>query len=107
MGALWKIAAEMGMTEREIICLQDGHSRQELAIIFGLSSGRISQIKAKAIRKMMHPWRVRLAIELGLSRKLRLTAEKIKLYSVRSLEDSVAAYRGQKGIPGGEDDEEA
>jgi hypothetical protein len=56
---------------------------------------------------MRHPWRIRLAIELGLSKKLGLTAENIETYSVRSLEDSLATYRWQKGIPTGKDDEDA
>lgn len=75
--------------------------------MFGLSSGRVSQIKAKAFRKMRHPWRIRLAIELGLSKKLGLTAENIETYSARSLEDSITKYRWQKGIPTGKDDEDA
>ena len=80
IGALWKLASDLDMTEREIICLQDGHTQKELAVMFGLSAGRISQIKAKAIRKMRHPFRVRLAIKLGLAGKLRLSSADIRRY---------------------------
>ena len=60
------------MAEREIICLQDDHILQELAAIFGLSRGRVSQIRAKAKRKMRHPRRREICIALGLQEKVEL-----------------------------------
>ncbi|MBX3735610.1 MAG: hypothetical protein KF715_02885 [Candidatus Didemnitutus sp.] len=86
IGALWKKAFELGMAEREILCLQDEHSRQALAEAFGVSPGRISQIKAKAIRKMIHPFRRRLAIELGIAQRIGLTNEQIEAYKDRPID---------------------
>lgn len=93
------MAAELGMSEREIICLQAGHSRPELAAMFGLSIARVGQIRAQAIRKMRHPWRAPLAIELGLADKIGLSAEQVKKYRNRSLKEALASYRFHKGLP--------
>jgi len=78
VGELWKQAAESGMSEREIITLQYDHSRDELAKMFQLSVGRVSQIRAKAKRKMRHPRRRKLCIALGLANKFGLELDDAK-----------------------------
>lgn len=97
IGALWKLAAKLDMSEREIICLQGDHRRKELAAMFELSEGRVSQIKAKAHRKMRHPFRVRLAIALGLAEKIGLSEDDIARYNDRTPVDyAVERFRCQE-----------
>ena len=81
VGRLWKLAADLDMSEREIVCLQEGYKPKDLAAVFGVSPGRVSQIRAKALRKMSHPFRVRLAIALGLADTIGLNKEELAHYS--------------------------
>lgn len=98
-GMLWKLAAELDMSKREIICLQGGHKRKELAAMFGLSEGRVSQIRAKAVRKMRHPFRVRLAIALGLAHKIGLSDDDIAHYRDDTpIDYAVERFRWRNGL---------
>ena len=106
LGELWKQLAEMGMSEREIICLQDGMPNRELATMWGVGVGRIYQIRAKAIRKVTHPWRIRLAVELGLSEKIGLSPEEVKRHKQVSLNDALSSYWKFKQKPAEEDEDE-
>lgn len=93
IGNLWKFAAAMEMSDREIICLQDQHTPKEIAAMFNLTTGRIYQIRGKAIRKMRSPMRIRLAVELGLADKIGLTEEQRQKVLATSLEDAIERYR--------------
>lgn len=75
IGELWKALADSGMSEREIVVLQFNHNRDELAKMFGVGVARITQIRAKAKRKMRHPRRRELCIALGLAGQVGLNDE--------------------------------
>jgi len=69
-GELWKRVSDSGLSEREIIALQPGHTRAELSRMWGVCEGRVTQIRARAKRKMCHPLRRELCDALGLTEKV-------------------------------------
>ncbi len=68
---LWIEAIESGMTEREVISLQNLDTKlRVVGEMFGVTAGRAREIRMKAERKMRHPKRHDLARKLGLSVRL-------------------------------------